>query len=100
MIATGQANVPCPLSIGRKKPAHFREYSHPQGDSSKEGEDSDSLSDADGWPECPYGTACYRWAAGAQVEGVSRSSRWDSMEAVLVGLHHRRGRGSSWNHLS
>ena len=48
------------LPFDRKNPAHFKEYSHLQGDGVKEVEDSDGSGDGDDRPECPYGTACYR----------------------------------------
>ncbi|XP_064503980.1 aprataxin and PNK-like factor isoform X2 [Pseudopipra pipra] len=43
----------------RKNPIHFQQFSHPNDDDYHDME-MISQDNNDNWPECPYGTACYR----------------------------------------
>lgn len=56
----------CIFVFCRKNPIHFQQFSHPNDD-----EYYDMVmvakDDNDNRPECPYGTACYRWETLCKV---------------------------------
>lgn len=54
---------PCPYGkkCYRKNPLHFKEYLHPDKDSSDDDDDKVAGDDSDDYrPVCPYGSSCYR----------------------------------------